>query len=244
MTTGPGDAPAAGAGDGAASPPPPAGGRRLPRWWPAAAAVLALVVAVPLVVILLEDDQPERLELPLPSAGGFSGPGGSELATLLVKGRDRTFHATYALTAGETRQTLEWWNDEGKVRQDTVTAGDGGEVRTASLKLSDKEAVVCRQDPAQPWTCEKVAVPVSGDPRGLLANLQAQLSGRPVTVRSDKVNGRDARCFSVAASAGSEAVELCSDPDGIPLRLASPEATLELTALDDSVPENIFTPPA
>lgn len=243
MTTDPGDAPATAASDPAA-PTPTVAGRRLPRWWPAAAAVLALVVAVPLVVILLEDDPPERVELPLPSAGGFSGPGGSELASLLVKGRDRTFHATYALTVGEIRQTLEWWNDEGRVRQDTVSAGDGGDVRTASLKLNDKEAVVCRQEPARPWTCEKVAVPVSGDPRGLLANLQAQLSGRPVTVRTDQVNGRDARCFSVAASPGSEAVELCSDPDGIPLRLASPEAKLELTALDDSVPKNIFTPPA
>lgn len=243
MTIDPGGAPAT-ADHEAATPPSPTLRRRLPRWWPAAAAVLALMVAVPVVVILLEDDQPDRVELPLPSAGGFSGPGGSELATLLVKGRNRTFHATYALTAGETRQTLEWWNDEDRVRQDTVTAGEGGEVRTASFKLSDEEAVVCRRDPAQPWTCEKVAVPVSGDPRGLLASLQAQLTGRPVTVRSAQVNGRDARCFSVAASAGSEAVELCSDPDGVPVRLASPEATLELTSLDDSVPESIFTPPA
>jgi hypothetical protein len=217
---------------------------RLPRWWPVVAVAAALVVAVPTTVILLDEDEPERVQLPLPESGALVGPGGSELASLLVKGREQTFHATYALEAGDRRESLEWWSSGGRVRQDTAVEGEGGTVRTASFKLSDKQAVVCRQDFGQPWTCERVDVPVGGDPRGLIASVQAQLAGRAVAARTEEVNGREARCFSVSAAAGSEAVELCTDPGGIPLRLASAEAKLELTALDRSVPDATFIPPA
>ena len=208
------------------------------------AAVLLLVVAVPVAVILLEDDEPERVELPLPDPDRLIGPGASELASLLASGRRRTFHATYTLAAGDRRETLEWWNDGDSVRQDTTVAGDAGMVRTASIRRGGGDVVACRQDPGQSWACERVEAAVAGDPRGLLTTLATQLAGRPVAVRPDEVGGRDARCFSVAATEGAEAVELCTDADGIPLRLSSSEATLELTALDDDIPGDIFEPPA
>jgi hypothetical protein len=215
-------------------------------WWRArrvqlGALALAVVIAALGVGFLLSDDD-DKVTLPFPGSEPLLGPGGQALAQLLSDARDETFHIKYKATGGEGVRSLEWWNRRGRSRQDTVLEGEGKRATTASF-LSGDEAHTCARVDNGAWSCREVAAQATS-PTGLLEALVAQLSGRTIVERRDSVAGRTARCFSVAARPDSEAVEVCTNTDGVPLRIATGSAGFEVESLDKNVPDSVFDRPA
>jgi hypothetical protein len=218
------------------------------RWYIVAAALL-LVVAGVAFLVLRSDDKPKATASKTLPVTPQLDTGGVALASLLSKGRAQTYHATYTSTAQAKVSGgvigLEVWNTKGKSRVDTsLTTPDNKVVRTASI-LRGKKAVVCQQPSGGSWSCENAPRPATGDPAGLIASLQSQLSGRSVVESAGKVGQRDARCFQVSASsAGAEEIQACVDSRGVLLKLSSSEARIEIAKLDASAPDSAFNPPA
>ena len=217
------------------------------RWYIVAVAAL-LVIAGVVFLLVRNDDNPK----PKPSGALPVTPqldtGGVQLASLLAKARDHTYHATYTSTADAKVSggmiTMEIWNTKGKSRVDTtLTTPDKQVVHTASI-LNNGKAVVCQQPPKVGWTCSKSSTPASGDAAGLVASLQSQLRDRSIAVSTGKVGDRDAKCFKASATATAEELNVCVDNNGVLLRLASSEAMIEIAKLDTSAPSNAFDPPA
>ncbi len=218
------------------------------RWYIVATAVLLVIAGVAFLVLRSDDKPKPAASKRLPITPQLD-TGGIALASLLSKGRTQTYHATYTSTAQAKVSGgaigLEVWNTKGKSRVDTtLTTPDKKIVRTASI-LIGKKAVVCQQPAGGSWSCEHAPRPKTGDAAGLIASLQAQLSGRSVVENAGKVGARDARCFQVSASsAGAEEIQACVDSRGVVLRLTSSEASIEIAKLDGSAPASAFDPPA
>ncbi len=207
------------------------------------AGMLAAVVLGFLVGRVLRDDDNNRVTLPFPESQRPLGPGGQALAQLLTDVRDKTFHVKYKATGGEGVQSLEWWNRPGRARQDTVLEADNQRVQTASF-LERTSAHTCIREGNGEWKCEEVPVPETTTPTGLIEALAAQLSGRSVTEHKDTVGGRAAWCFAVAKTAAQDAVEVCTDRDGVPLRIVAAGAGFEVETIERRFDNKIFTRPA
>lgn len=216
------------------------------RWVLVAAAAILVVVLV--AYFMGRDGGRKAKRQTLPKATPQLDTGGLALATLLKTARTQTYHVQYASTADKTVSggtlSLEAWNTAGKSRVDTtLKTADGKVVHTASI-LVGKKAIGCQKPPAADWKCQTIATPADGDAAGLVASLTAKLSGRSVTEHADKVGGETARCFNISATASAEAIDACVNEHGVLLRVVSPDARLEMTKLDKSIPSDIFTPPA
>ncbi len=172
---------------------------------------------------------------------------GERLATLLGDARGHTFHARYRVLAdpkvtGGTL-SLEWWNKDGHSRVDTARKSGSEDIQSASI-VNGNDGALCQRSGKQAWTCNKINVPAPGDPNGMIASLTAQLSGRAVTQHTGTVAGHKAVCFHVSASSGAEAIDVCTDSDGVLLRNASADVSYEITSLDSDVPDSVFKAPA
>ena len=217
-------------------------------WWVVAAATV-LAAAVIAVVLLTTGDDDETPSTPQAAPTLVTGPGldtgGIALATLLSGAREHTFHATYAVHGNRKvlggRLELEWWNTPGHSRIDTTRTSDDGVAHTVSIVDGDK-GIGCEQIDSGPWTCHPVEVPGPGDPNGMISTLTAQLSGRSVIEHRGTVDGHSARCFHVGGP--GEPLDVCTNPDGVLLRNATPEVAYVVTDLDADVPDSIFEPPA
>lgn len=216
-----------------------------------ALVVVVLVVAGGVAIWLANrDDDNDKKPSAKPTLGA---PGqvldtdGEQLATLLGDARGHTFHARYKVLADPKvtggKLSLEWWNKDGQSRIDTTRTNDGQVVKTASIVNGDNGAL-CQQLGTQGWSCHKITVPGPGDPNGMIASLTGQLSGRSITQHKGTVAGHEALCFHVSASSGAEAIDVCTNSDGVLLRNASADVSYEITSLDSDVPDSVFKAPA
>lgn len=218
-------------------------------------SALGLLVAGSLAVALLGgggDDRPEPAARDAaPSRSGpvtqaaALGAGGTELLELLTEGRRRTFHARYegigpAASSAGGSLVVEVWRKGELSRQDTEVTDGQQRVRTASLARPQGN-VSCRRRGDGPWTCA-LAPRGSSGPDQLVEDVTADLRGRTVTARDDTIRGRTVRCFTIAAP--DQQSELCATPDGIPVRIATGDARLDLTELSNDVADQVFEPPA
>jgi hypothetical protein len=214
-------------------------------------ALVALAVGVGAWMVLDDGDPPPAggsgLGTPtVPSTVGERLSEEAEELSGLLAGRARlTYHASYvgegdaAALGGEI--TSEEWRDDGRLRRDTriVTPGAGtAETRTI---VAEGEVISCRRGEEEEWTCTAgAAPPEDGDP--VLGSVAGQLTGVAVTETDrDEVEGREARCFAFPSPDGEG--EVCTTPQGVPLRVAVGATVLRLTALDDDVPPDTFAPP-
>jgi hypothetical protein len=211
--------------------------------------VAAAVIAAGVIAVVLTTDDDAGKGTPNASPTLVTGrgldTGGEQLATLLAGAHNHTFHAHYAVRGsskllGGTLE-LEWWNTEGHSRIDTTRTTGGSVTRTTTI-VNGAEGVGCQQLGAKDWTCHSIDVPAPGDPNGMVSTLTMQLSGRPVTERAGKIDGRSARCFHVGGA--DEPIDVCTNSDGVLLRNATPHVAYVITALDDNVPASVFNPPA
>jgi hypothetical protein len=221
-----------------------------PRWLLIGGAAVVVVIVVGAAYALLHHNHHKAAAKrpALPTSTAQLDTGGLALASLLTSGRNETYHARYTSTANPTVSggtvTLEAWNTQGKSRVDTTsTTKDGKVIHTASI-LNAGKAFLCEQPAGGAWTCRTVAPPAEGDPIGLVASLNADLSGRAVTEHADKIVGQPARCFHISALARAEAIDACVTHQGVLLRVMSSEARIEVAKLDASVPGKEFDPPA
>ncbi len=229
------------------TPPVLPGRRRWVPWAVGGAVVLAAVVAGVVVFGGGDDDGPDStvpgsVTLPEPAAGGLNA-GGAELVQLLAVGRSGTYHATYAIRGGDLggESSIEVWRDGDRVRQDTVLrTDDGTEVQTAGIRVDDS-TISCTKRGDEPWSCGEAETDGS-ETNDLFGSVEAQLEGVDVTARDDEVDGRAARCFDFVTVDGAGSA--CLTPEGVPLVFSAGDASIELVELDDTVPSEVFTPPA
>jgi hypothetical protein len=102
-------------------------------------------------------------------------------------------------------------------------------------------SVLCVQANSKPWSCTKQPATPAGtqasSPLQLLTGLP-NLAGQIVSPHKTSIGGRSVQCFDFTS------LEMCVTSDGIPARISSPEIRYELTALQTTVADDVFTPPA
>ena len=164
-----------------------------------------------------------------------------ELVRLLERGATASFHARYDATVdGVTGNavTIETWRDDGKIRQDMVVSSGEQEVRTATIDV-DGSRTVCTQLGEDAWNCRS-EVP-GGDP--LVGAVRERLARGKVSARTDEVDGKKVRCFTVE-SPGGDTNELCATSAGVPVLVSAGRSELRLLSLDSDIDPNVFQPPA
>lgn len=230
---------------------PDAPPRRRRRWPLLVLGAAFLAAAVVAFVVLNEDDEddpgtapPVTSELPDPLADP-ADPDTAELGELLEAGRTGTHHARYVL-ADESPEAvaspveLEVWRDGGRLRQDTASEVEGQAVHTSSFVLDDT-VVLCTRAGEADWSCAE-STPSGTESAGIIGTVLDQLAGSEVTPRDDEIDGRTVRCFAFSGADGDG--DLCVTPEGVPVRLQYQGAAMNLTELDDDVPDDAFEPPA
>jgi hypothetical protein len=178
--------------------------------------------------------------LTVPKAAPF-GTVGQELDVLTEAGRHVDHFAVYSVTDPALPeglvQTVELWRKGPLFRNDVVERRGRGTTRQSWISggpvlrkcVTDLEAV---------QTCETVsAVPLDLPANFVLELQKAEDEGDEVELRArdDDVAGYVARCYE-AEGVG----ELCVAEDGVMLRLKLKQATVELTRIEDVVPDTAF----
>jgi hypothetical protein len=202
-----------------------------------AAVVVAAAIVVPLVV--LGGGSKHK--------GGVLPPqdvvAGGQLRDLLLHGEQVTHHATYSVTGDPAKvqglQSLDVWRRGTSLREDSLTRAGTQTVHTISLQLPSG-SVLCVQTNTQPWSCQKQGAPKGtnpSSPAGLLTGVP-NVSGQIVTTDKSVVDGRPVQCFTVTS------LLMCVTEDGIPAKISSPDISYQLTALQTTVGDDVFKPPA
>lgn len=167
---------------------------------------------------------------------------GRELLALLEQREEETYHARYEAPEGDaSAAVVETWQAPPNIRQDRQVVLQGQTASTSQLVTPDG-AVLCIQTAGGPWTCRPAAEDELDrtDPAHVIRDRVGQ---GQVTAFDSTVEGRDVRCFRVAADDGT--TELCVLPDrGIPVTITAGTSSLRLVVLDDQVTDEVFTPPA
>lgn len=221
----------------------------------AAAAVAAAALALWFFAIRDDDDSSttgtDTTEVPEtapPTTGQPLDEAGSELEELLASSRDATYHATYeAPTPPETEggvaqsYTVEIFRSEGRTRQDTITALDGGDYLTTGI-LVDGVSTLCTKQGTADWVCSANEVTDESVADGIFGQIVRNLGGVTVTATDDTFEGEPVRCFSYESPDGPGS--MCLNADGIPVRIVGGTTELVLVDLEDTVPEDAFEPPA
>lgn len=211
---------------------------------PVLAAAGAVVAAVAVVLVVQSRDGGEApgarpaSTVPLEAPVAVD-PGRDEALALIRKGENATYHARYEASAGAGEgfpRSVEVWRRPGSARTDTEYAAAGRVERSASIRGA-AGTVSCLRVNEEPWSCRRVDVAADE----VFAQAAADLAGARVAARDGEVRGRAARCFAVD---DGEAVELCFDGDGVLLRLAVGEASLELVTKEETVDSSATVPPA
>jgi hypothetical protein len=168
-------------------------------------------------------------------------PEAQELAGLLARRDDAVYHARYQGTSPDVDGlTLESWQRPPRVRQDSemrsgvqvvrTSVVDGPDGRTQCVRLGD-----------EPRQCRPAVQGESVDDP--LAAIRERLGHGEVTARDEVIQGRPVRCFALTAVDAT--ADLCLLPaNGIPMRVVSGGSRLALVALDETVDDEAFVPPA
>lgn len=171
-------------------------------------------------------------------------PEAAELFDLVTAFTDLTLHARYRVEVAERPEAssiIEIWQKDGQVRQEaTVEAGAGAGGKIAMLDLTDR-VILCQQPPDGDYSCGLVSEQEATAFDSLRTNLIADLADQEVEVSDDTIDGRDVRCFRVAAAAAGE---ICVTDEGVLARISSPEGSFELIEFETEVDDDAFTPPA
>ena len=176
----------------------------------------------------------------VPKAAAF-GSAGHELDVLTEAGRKVDHYAVYKVTDPELPeglvQTVEIWRKGGLFRNDVVERTGRGTRRQTWIS-GGPVLRQCVTDFESVQTCETVdAVPNDLPAVYVQALVEAAEEGKDVELeaRDDDVAGFVARCYE-ARSIG----ELCVAGDGVMLRLKLKGAVIELTRIEDVVPDTAF----
>jgi hypothetical protein len=209
-------------------------------------AILLLgVIAGGVIFALLRsgDDAPTTDASPQPSTQGELSAVAAELASLVARGQDRTYRALYRVKGDESRGSveIEVWRKGGVTRQEERITAAGKTVTTAAYRLKDR-IVICTRADDDAWTCSPGPEGASVD--ALTGSVASQLEGEVVRSRGeDEIDGRRAKCYSIAGDSKSGASEICLDKNGVPLALRAGPARLEIVELDSNVRDEDFVPP-
>ena len=183
---------------------------------------------------------------------GQLSPAAQELVALADKSRRLEFHARYEARGVQSRSgqayevDLELWNRGPEVRRDLAIASEGQRARTTDIRTEKLVLRCAKPKDDGTWQCATLPIGSASDPGGVAFGLApGALSGRTVVARDERVADRAARCFSLEGGDGASAETLCFSPEGIPLRVTSGAAVLELASLELSVSgDDVFEPPA
>lgn len=230
---------------------------------------LAVGVAATLAVVLVTDDgETVRSAASPPTTASPAAQGGSttttstsvpfekldedarELVALAGEGQRREFHARYTTSgavssAGQPFSVaLELWNKPPRVRRNLSITTQGQVVESADIQGEDS-LVRCGKPSAEAgWQCVTPPRGAANEPGAVAFGLApGALAGRPVTATDETVTNQPAKCFEVGMGTESPE-ELCLSREGIPLRVTSGAAVLELETLELSVEDKVFEPPA
>jgi hypothetical protein len=210
------------------------------------AAVLLLVgLGVAIGAVFLGDDD-QAAPSPLPSGELNVSAEATELAALVRKGQDLTYHAVYestgALPSGGSLR-IELWRKDGLVRQEQIVRAEGKTLHSAGFRLPN-ETILCMRQDSNPWSCSPTGGPTPGatpQPDPLLGEVTAELAGKDVKASDEEVDGRRARCFAISAT--GESAELCVTNEGVPVAIRTGKSKLELVDLSLEVDDDVFDPP-
>jgi hypothetical protein len=173
---------------------------------------------------------------------------GRALTSLVEEAQVLTYHATYRVAGEQPAEgsiSVEVWRKGDRVRLDQELRGQDRVVRTSGFRLEGRTIGCTREGEGAPWRCTSVDQPrpspgdASGDP--LIGGLVREMSITDLTVGTEEINGRQARCYK--ASDGSREVCVTTE-EGIAVRIATPQSRLELAELERDVDDSIFEPPA
>ncbi len=171
-------------------------------------------------------------------------PEAAELYDLVTSFGELTIHATYQVEVAarpDSSTTIEIWQKDGKVRQEATVEGGAGSGKVAMLDLGDR-VVLCQEPPGGTYTCGLVSESETTAFDELRSSLVEGLAGQDVEVREGTIDGRDVRCFGIAAASTSN--EVCVTDEGVLVRISSPEGTFKLLDVETEVDDAVFTPPA
>lgn len=212
------------------------------------AIVGGLVVAAQVVVD--GGPRPERMTAVAPDAppgelrvAGVSAQG-ADLIALLKKGRAATFHARYHGGSSETEGqdvAVEVWRKPPQIRQDTRVSAAGKTASTSTFVLADRTVACARADDAG-WQCQPTPEHRPNEPDALIQGVTDEMARGPMEVRDEVIAGTAARCFT--ATDGEQMREVCATRQGVPARVSSGGARIELVELDAAVSDNVFKLPA
>lgn len=217
------------------------GARRSP--WVVAAAIGVLVALVGAFATQFRSASSPHDGTTTNHASTLPGVAG-ELQRLLALDQNATFHATYEVSSSDlpgAAVTFETWRRPPRTRSDITVRKTDGVVRTRQIQMPD-QTIACQAADTTPWKCTSVPpdAGAASDPFGsAIATELAKATS--VTVRNRNINGHRARCFTITKD--SQSALYCAAADGVPLRVESPGATLQIRSLDHAVGD-VFDPPA
>jgi hypothetical protein len=173
----------------------------------------------------------------IPKAAEFGDPG-RELDVLTEAGRHVDHHAVYSVVDPELPeglvQTVEIWRKGDQFRSDVVERTGAGTRRQTYIS-GGPVLRKCLTDFESVQTCETVSAVPNDLPTAFVRALKEAEEGPELAARDDDVAGFVARCFEA-----EDVGELCVAQDGVMLRLKLQGATVELTRVEDVVPEAAF----
>jgi hypothetical protein len=165
------------------------------------------------------------------------GDVGKELGELVEAGRHVDYAAVYGVTDKALPeglvQTVELWR-KGKLFRSDIVERNGAGTRRQSAISGGSVARSCETVNGNE-TCRTIDS-IPGDlPQAFIRAIVTAKTPPKLTVKDGAVSGYEARCFE-AAGIG----ELCLAGDGTMLRLVLKGAIVELTHIDDKVPDSAF----
>ena len=166
------------------------------------------------------------------------GAVGRELDVLAEAGRHVDYYALYGVTDPALPeglvQTVEYWRKGDLFRSDVVERQGAGTTRQTYIS-GGPVLRKCVTDYEGVQTCETVTAVPNDLATEFVEALHEAEDEVELEARDDDVAGFVARCFEA-----EDIGELCVAGDGVMLRLKLKDATVELTRIDDVVPDTAF----
>ena len=155
------------------------------------------------------------------------------------------YHARYRAVSDDPAAagqelSMELWRKAPRERFDVTVSVEGREARSSVYRLPER-ALACTSEGDRPWSCQPVSASEPAGPDALIAQVAAEMKGRSIAARDDRLGDIAVRCF--ALSLESYPAEVCLSAGGIPVRVSAGPSRIELVELATSVPESVFSPP-